>query len=95
MATPYGAYNQPPIDGSLTIPEVFDWHAEHNPQYPLFVYPDDDTLKYITMEETAHGMHRAARHYACHFTSLGHPPAVRDSPVVALFALTGEPLSYL
>ncbi|KAI0319695.1 hypothetical protein OF83DRAFT_753385 [Amylostereum chailletii] len=32
----------PPSDHhSLTIPELLDWQAEHNPDHPLFVYQDD------------------------------------------------------
>jgi hypothetical protein len=81
----------PPVDGSLTIPEIFDWHHEHNPQHPFFVYADDEgSLKYITMKEAVHAMHQAARHYTAHFSSLGHPPSIRGAPAIAIFAASGE-----
>ncbi|KAI0320589.1 acetyl-CoA synthetase-like protein [Amylostereum chailletii] len=41
---------RPPLDGSLTVSEFFEFHASHNPDYPLYVHADDDlgirTIKY-------------------------------------------------
>lgn len=55
-------FEQPPVDGTLTIPEMFDWHAEKSPNHPLFVYLDDDgKVKTITWGETIRAAHRAGR----------------------------------
>lgn len=27
----------PPLDGSLTLNEIYDWHLEHNPEHRLFM----------------------------------------------------------
>ncbi|KAA1471161.1 acetyl-CoA synthetase-like protein [Dentipellis sp. KUC8613] len=32
----------PPLDGSLTIPELYEFHADHSPEHPLFVYTDEN-----------------------------------------------------
>ncbi|KAI0795715.1 acetyl-CoA synthetase-like protein [Abortiporus biennis] len=49
----------------LTLPEIYDWNAENNPEYPLFVYLDDEggkqTLETIDWKNMARGIHRAAR----------------------------------
>ncbi|KDR77645.1 hypothetical protein GALMADRAFT_1326492 [Galerina marginata CBS 339.88] len=31
----------PPADGSVTLPEVIDFHTEHNPNFPIFVFNED------------------------------------------------------
>lgn len=35
-------FQQPPLDGSLTVPELFAWHAKHSPIHPVFVHPNSD-----------------------------------------------------
>lgn len=30
----------PPTDGTLCLPELFEFHAQHSPEHPLFVYAD-------------------------------------------------------
>ncbi|KAL0562977.1 hypothetical protein V5O48_019101, partial [Marasmius crinis-equi] len=32
----------PPLDGSLTLLEIYDWHRECSPDHRLFVYPRKD-----------------------------------------------------
>ncbi|OSX58824.1 hypothetical protein POSPLADRAFT_1151619 [Postia placenta MAD-698-R-SB12] len=32
----------PPLDGSLALPELYEWHAEHSPDHPLFVFAKED-----------------------------------------------------
>jgi hypothetical protein len=62
-------YARPPVDGSLSVPEMFDWHYHHNPDHPLFVYPEDDgTTKRISLKHSVEAMHRAGRHYTYYFT---------------------------
>ncbi|KAI0795718.1 hypothetical protein C8Q75DRAFT_711913 [Abortiporus biennis] len=50
---------------SHTIPELCDWNAQHNPEYPLFVYNDNesgkDVLKTIPWKKAIRGIHRAAQ----------------------------------
>lgn len=36
-------FHPPPVDGTLCIPELFEYHAEHSPEHPLFIYADEDS----------------------------------------------------
>ncbi|EIW80018.1 acetyl-CoA synthetase-like protein [Coniophora puteana RWD-64-598 SS2] len=43
-----------PLDGSLTFPEVVDWHGVHSSDHPLFVYAKEDgSTRAITWSEVA------------------------------------------
>lgn len=33
-------FHPPPIDGTLCVPEFFEYHAQHSPEHPLFIYAD-------------------------------------------------------
>ncbi|KAF8895224.1 hypothetical protein BD779DRAFT_1498243 [Infundibulicybe gibba] len=35
-------FRPPPLDGSLTLPELFDWHLTNSPRHRLFVYANED-----------------------------------------------------
>ena len=37
-AVPSPTFTPPPVDGSLSIPQLFDFHAAHSPHPPLFAY---------------------------------------------------------
>ncbi|KAJ5622949.1 acetyl-CoA synthetase-like protein [Penicillium lividum] len=50
-------FKQPPLDGSLDLPMMVEWHAEHSPQHTWAVYPKPDgTLQDITWKHLAHAM---------------------------------------
>ena len=50
----------PPLDGSLTIAEMWDWHAEHSAKHPAFEYSDDDgNVTTIYWPEACAAVHRA------------------------------------
>ena len=72
----------PPIDGSITIPEVLDFHWEHNAELPSFIFSRDgsDELSEISYTEFGRACDRAA--YA-----LRPQPSGEERPVVALIAL--------
>lgn len=76
VPTPQGANSKtfvaPPVDGSLSVPQVFDFNAEHSPDYPFCVYeklPDTesselaskDNLEHITYKQLQRGIHRVSR----------------------------------
>ena len=49
--------------GPITIPELFEWNARENSDYPLFRYPNGDgALKTITYAEAIRAIRRVARH---------------------------------
>ncbi|KAH9903318.1 acetyl-CoA synthetase-like protein [Cubamyces lactineus] len=67
-----------------TAPELYDWHAKGNPNYPLFTYDDGGKHEYITYAIANLAIDRAAR-YVSSFA--GHPPKDdADRPTVAVFA---------
>ncbi|CCM04238.1 uncharacterized protein FIBRA_06405 [Fibroporia radiculosa] len=33
-----GTFRLPPLDGTLALPEIYEWNAKHNPNYPLYIY---------------------------------------------------------
>jgi hypothetical protein len=86
-------FRLPPLDGSLTIPEVYDWHLIHNPDHVLWIHSSggaiDDRTE-ITLKQGVHAIHRAARLLTEHLSQKGLQPATRDAPVIALFAATGK-----
>ena len=40
-------FTSPGIDTTLTIPELFEFHAKHSPQHPVFVYADDEQKEHV------------------------------------------------
>lgn len=52
----------PPLDGSLTLPDLYEWHSKNSPNHPLFVYEDEPgRLRTILYGGFIHGLDRAAR----------------------------------
>ncbi|KAJ6588257.1 acetyl-CoA synthetase-like protein [Mycena capillaripes] len=63
--TPQGlsstTFQQPPLDGSLLLPEIFDLHAQQSPNHPLFRYVDTDgVVKTIVWSHAVQAFHKAA-----------------------------------
>lgn len=55
-------FKVPPLDGSLTIPELFDWQAEHSPHYPVYEYAEDGGfIVALTFTEARQAIHRGVR----------------------------------
>ncbi|TFK94535.1 acetyl-CoA synthetase-like protein [Polyporus arcularius HHB13444] len=48
--------------GTITIPELYEWHAEHNADYPLFRFHDKGEVKDVTYAQACKGILRAARY---------------------------------
>ena len=79
-------FRPPPLDGSLSLPEIYDWHLANTPHHPVFVYAEDDgTQKTIFWPTVARGMHRAGRIVR---DKLGDNASAR--PVVAILCACGE-----
>lgn len=80
-------FTQPPIDGSLCLPALFDWQGSHSSKHPLFVFEDaPGSLRTILWEEGIQGIHRATE-YIRRVVSL--PIENTDKPVVAVLASSG------
>ncbi|KAI0926228.1 putative NRPS-like protein biosynthetic cluster [Taiwanofungus camphoratus] len=78
------AFRPPPLDGSLTLPEIYEWHAKHNPNHRFFVFAnDDDTIQSISFSEVVRAVHVGARIIR---DRMGWKPDVDETPVVAILA---------
>ncbi|KAG5723111.1 hypothetical protein E4T56_gene213 [Termitomyces sp. T112] len=55
-------YERPPLDGSLYVPELYDWQYHHHPTQTAFLYSVGESgLQTITYKEFVPAIHRAAR----------------------------------
>ena len=55
-------FRPPPLGGSLSVPELYDWHLDNSPDHPLFVYSNSDgAAKTIVWKEAVHAVHRTGR----------------------------------
>ncbi|KAF8996234.1 hypothetical protein BDQ17DRAFT_1411844 [Cyathus striatus] len=54
------SFTLPPLDGSLTVPELYDWNYEHNPNGLVFVHSDSPSgLKF---SDVVPAIHRAGQY---------------------------------
>ncbi|KAG2076565.1 putative aminoadipate reductase [Suillus decipiens] len=55
--------NYPPLDGSLSFPELIEFNAKHNPDATFYVYnkPDSNVLVSISHSDFYRACHRAAQ----------------------------------
>ncbi|KAF8869423.1 putative aminoadipate reductase [Infundibulicybe gibba] len=74
----------PPLDGSVTIPEVIDFNATHNADFPIFAYSRDDSPSETT--EISYLEFSRACHRVAQVLRPGRSGA--EGEVVALVALT-------
>ena len=101
VRTPQGStsktFKAPAIDTTLTIPELFQYHAENSPEHPVFVYVDDGKQEhYICFPEVYHAIRKAATLSSSHLRALTDAfeaayaeDADPDYPVVGILANTG------
>ncbi|KAL4248625.1 Adenylate-forming Reductase [Abortiporus biennis] len=84
--------------GSLTIPDIYDWHAENNPEYPLFIYNDEDNgkevLKTIYWKDAIRGIHRAANYVFTQTQDGGIKNDLRSPPMVIAVLAQSDTITY-
>ena len=80
------SFLQPPLDGTITIPETVEFHWQHNLDLPAYVFHEEgkipNDITEITYLEFGRACHRVANLMNCKF------PSVTGRPVVAFMALT-------
>ncbi|KAJ7131571.1 hypothetical protein C8R43DRAFT_1207614 [Mycena crocata] len=77
-------FTPPPLDGSLTLAEIYDWHFHNTPNHRVFVYArQDGTIRTIYWPEVVQAVHVGARMLRSRF---GWVPGIDDLPVVAILA---------
>ncbi|KAJ6452142.1 hypothetical protein C8R47DRAFT_1258379 [Mycena vitilis] len=78
----------PPLDGSLTIPQLLDYHLERSPNHKAYIYDDGQgAISSVEFAEYIRAVHAACR-LLLRDTEPGAPHKV--GAVVALFADTGS-----
>lgn len=83
-----------PWDGSLTLPQIYDWHFVHNPRHTVFIY-EAPTAGYVhlTYREVMPAAYRAAAYIANAISvDLNNVPA--NIAPVAIVATSGQSLSH-
>ncbi len=65
QSIPSSTFKPPPLDESLTFPELFDYNAIHSPKHPLFRYddPDNGGFRTILWEEAVTAFHIAGHYF--------------------------------
>ena len=90
-------FTSPGIDTTLTIPELFEFHAKHSPQHPVFVYADDDEKEHVIhFPEVYHAIRKAATISSAHYNRLSDyyeqaqvGKSEDEPPVIGILATAG------
>ena len=55
-------FKKPPLDGSLNIAMLVDWHARHSPNHTWAVYPkgNDKELEHVTWRHLSYATQKVA-----------------------------------
>ncbi|KAM5541012.1 hypothetical protein V8D89_005323 [Ganoderma adspersum] len=94
-------FTSPGVDTTLTIPELFEFHAKHSAQHPVFVYADDEQKEHvIRFPEVYRGIRKAATISCAHYNRLSDYYAEAQSgksenepPVIGILA-TADSISF-
>ena len=77
----------PPLDGSLSLPEIYDWHYHNTPDHPLFVFADEaDENHTILWPQAVRAVHEAGRIVR---SRVPRDDKRSSTPVVAIVAAVG------
>lgn len=80
-------FRPPPLDGSLTLPELYEWHLEHSPEHKLFVFANDKgETRTICWPEAVRAIHVGAKLVK---KTLSGTVSSSDPPVVAILSPSG------
>lgn len=90
--TPQGTgsstFTPPPLDGSLALHQLYDFHGKHSANHPLYVYEDPNgTIKMMTWAEVQRGIHHASL-FASEALA-GVPGDAASPPTIAILANSG------
>lgn len=84
-------FTPPPLDGSLTVSEIYDFHYEKNPWHPVFVFAAaPQQLTSLTYSDVVPAAHRAAR-FVAKLMNLNIESNSEEAarPLVAIVATSG------
>ena len=80
----------PPVDivfaQTSTIPEIFEWCEDHNPQHPLFRYWNGTSNEHLLYSDVVPAIRRAAHRV---IDDVQEPLGPGRPPVIAVLAIAG------
>lgn len=80
-------FRPPPLDGSLTLCEMYEWHAKNTPNHRLFTFAKaDGSMRAIYWPEAVRAIHRGARIVR---DRIEPNPSCEEAPIVAILAAQG------
>ena len=106
VVTPQGAnsktFKNPGLDTTLTIPELFEFHAKNSPEHAVFVYADDDhQQRFLRYPEVYRGIRKAATLASAHYNRLAGYYAQgqagkssNEPPAIGILATAGTSSSH-
>lgn len=81
-------FTSPPLDGSLSLLELCDWHGQISPDHTLFVYAEDDgRIRNVRWSEGSRAIRCAAQLVR---QRIGRKEGGGDIPVVAILSSSGR-----
>jgi len=81
-------FTLPPLNGTLTPPELYDFHLQYSPNHPFFVYTKSGSTHTILWSKAVRSAHRAGRIVQSRLEDgKTNPPSCR--PIVSILALSG------
>ncbi|KAI9058660.1 acetyl-CoA synthetase-like protein [Trametes sanguinea] len=93
-------FSRVPLDTPLTIPQLFEYHANHSPAHPVFVYADEDDQEHaLCFPQVYRAIQKAATISAGHFERMGQHYAKPqhnndDNPPVIGILATADSISF-
>ena len=80
----------PPLDLSLTLAEIIDFHQAHSPNHVAYIYENaPGECKQITFSAWTRAIHRAGRYVRSLF-QLPEPQAGGAKPIISMLVNSGE-----
>jgi len=85
------SFRVPPLDGSMTWLQMYDWHETHSPNHRVFIFSGQDGLvTEIFWPQFVAAMYVSARLIANQVLSMSGD--IEDSPVIGVLATSGMAL---
>lgn len=86
-------FKPPPLDGSIPLPELYDWQYRHSPDHPVFLFDDPSSskpndIRAYSWKTVVPVIHRTGRHILSLF-NLTLPLDPENIPVIAVLAAAG------
>ncbi|KAJ8093219.1 putative NRPS-like protein biosynthetic cluster [Marasmius tenuissimus] len=76
-------FKRPPLDGSMSLTEIFDWQAQNSPNHRLFTYTDKEGhVQNITWKEGIAAVYTGARSIRAQMSNV--EPCKHAVPIIAI-----------